>query len=311
MDAFVDPLTFEDLASQEPRLTRIIHDRQRGTDLVSVWVLIKRTQEEVPRMTQSATAPLVFAPPARLPLAVDFEGGRLTCDGGWAWVAAADAALGLCAARAAVIPALRRRCGRHTGLELLRQRLSQIVAGDEDQNDAATLRTDPQLKLVCGRLPEPDPDLASQPTVSRWENRFSARDSDRLAVAMGEISLRERERDVMPTRIVLDLDGTDNPTHGQREGSAYHGSYRQHMLHSLLVFAGTTGLLITAGLRPGNAHGSADVVAVLKQVVRRLRERWPEVRIEVRMDSAGAVPALSDWCELASPIASASSPLRG
>jgi hypothetical protein len=69
------------------------------------------------------------------------------------------------------------------------------------------------------------------------------------------------------------------------------------MLQPLLVFDGTTGQLITAVLRPGNTHGSAGVIAVLKQVVRRLRARWPQVRIELRMDSAGAVPAIYDWCE--------------
>jgi Transposase DDE domain group 1 len=248
-------------------------------------------------MNQSATAALVFAPPASLPLVVDFEGGRLTSDGGWAWVAEADQAVGLSAALAAVLPDHRRRRGRHTGLNLLRQRLYQIVAGYEDQDDADTLRSDPLLKLVCGRRSASDPDLASQPTFSRWENGFAARDCYRLAVALGEIYLRERERDGIPTRIVLDLDGTDDPTHGQQEGSAYHGYYRQHMYHPLLVFDGETGQLITAVLRPGTAHGSVGVVAVLKQVVRRLRVRWPEVRIELRMDSGGAVPAIYEWCE--------------
>jgi hypothetical protein len=260
-------------------------------------VLTNRTQKEVPRMDQSATALLRFVPPAAVPLAVDFEGGRLTSDGGWAWVAEADHALGLSAALAAVIPDHRRRRGRHSVLALLRQRLYQIACGYEDQDDADTLRTDPLLKLVCGRLPESAPDLASQPTFSRWENSLTARDCYRLAVALGEIYLRQRERDGIPTRIVLDLDGTDDPTHGQQEGSAYHGYYRQHMYHPLLVFDGETGHLITAVLRPGNTHGSSGGVAVLKRVVRALRARWPEVPIELRMDSGGAVPDIYAWCE--------------
>jgi hypothetical protein len=260
-------------------------------------VSTNRIQEEVPRMDQSATAVLAFAPPAAWPLTVDFEGGRLTSDGGWVWVSAVDQALAVSATLAAVMPDARRRRGRHTGLTLLRQRLYQIVAGYDDQDDADTLRHDPLLKVVCGRLPESDPDLASQPTFSRWENGFSARDCYRLAMALGELYLREREREGIPTRIVLDLDGTDDPTHGQQEGSAYHGYYRQHMLHPLLVFDGETGQLITAVLRPGNTHGSTGVVAVLKRVVRVLRARWPEVKIEIRMDSGGAVPAIYDWCE--------------
>jgi hypothetical protein len=248
-------------------------------------------------MSQSATAALIFAPPVALPLAVDFRGGRLTSDGGWSWVAEADQALGLCAAVAASLPDWRRRRGRHSRLTLCRQRIYQIVAGYADQNDATTLRGDPLLKLVCGRLPETDPDLASQPTLSRFENSFSARDCYRLAEALGAVYLRERERDGVPTHIVLDLDSTDDPTHGEQEGSAYHGYYRQHMYHPLLVFDGETGQFITAILRPGTAHAGHGALAILKRLVRRLRQRWPGVTIEVRADAGFAKPALYAWCE--------------
>jgi hypothetical protein len=248
-------------------------------------------------MPQSATAALVFAPPAALPLAVDFQGGRLTSDGGWTWVAEADQVLGLCAALAAVLPDPRRRRGRHTLLALLRQRIYQIVAGYEDQDDADTLRTDPLLKLVCGRLPESDPDLASQPTFSRLENGCSARDCYRMAEALGEVYLRERERDGVPARIVLDLDSTADPTHGDQEGSAYHGYYRQHMYHPLLVFDGETGQFITAILRPGTAHAGHGALAILKRLVRRLRARWPGVVIELRADAGFAKPEIYAYCE--------------
>ncbi len=248
-------------------------------------------------MSQSATAPLRFAPPAPLPLAVDFLGGRLTSDGGWPWVAEADQALGLCAALAAVVPEYRRRRGRHTRLDLLRQRIYQIAAGYEDQNDADTLRSDPLLKLVCGRLPESDPDLASQPTFSRLENAFSARDCYRLAEALGEVYLRERECDGVPARIVLDLDSTDDPTHGEQEGSAYHGYFRQHMYHPLLVFDGETGQFITAILRPGTAHAGHGALAILRRLVRRLRARWPHVAIELRADAGFAKPEIYAYCE--------------
>jgi hypothetical protein len=229
----------------------------------------------------------------------DFRGGRLTSDGGWCWVAEADAVLGLSAALAAVMPEYRRRRGRHAVLDLVRQRLYQLVAGYEDQDDADTLRRDPLLKLVCGRLPESDPDLASQPTFSRFENAFSARDCYRLAEALGELYLRERERDGLPAHIVLDLDSTDDPTHGEQEGSAYHGYFRQAMYHPLLVFDGTTGQFITAILRPGNAHAGAGALAILKRVVARLRSRWPEVTIELRADAGFAKPEIYAFCEQA------------
>src|SRR6476619_1114443 len=165
------------------------------------------------------------------------------------------------------------------------RRPSRIGAGYEDQDDADTLRHDPLLKLVCGRLPDSDPDLASQPTFSRLENAFSARDCYRLAVALGEVYLAERERDGVPVHIVLDLDSTDDPTHGAQEGSAYHGYFRQHMYHPLLVFDGDTGQFITAVLRPGHAHAGAGVLAIVQRLVTRLRARWPQVVIELRADA--------------------------
>jgi hypothetical protein len=250
-------------------------------------------------MSQSATPRFRFAVPAALPLEASFDGGRVTSDGGLPWLERADATLGLCASVAAAIPEWRHGPVRHSRDTLVRQRVFQIACGYEDQDDADTLRTDPLLKLVCGRLPETGRDLASQPTLSRLENAVDRKSCYRLALALGQLYLRERERDGVPTHIILDLDGTDDPTHGQQEGSAYHGYYRQHMYHPLLVFDGETGQLITAVLRSGNTHGSAGVVAVLKRVVRALRARWPEVTIELRMDSGGAVPAIYDFCEAA------------
>jgi hypothetical protein len=96
---------------------------------------------------------------------------------------------------------------------------------------------------------------------------------------------------------VLDLDGTDDPTHGEQEGSAYHGFYREHMYHPLLVFDGQTDQLICAVLRPGNCHGARFVVLVLRRLLKRLRAAWPQVTIEVRADSGFAVPRLYAWCE--------------
>jgi Transposase DDE domain group 1 len=248
-------------------------------------------------MRQSATAPLRFADRGPLPLEVDFLGGRLTSDGGLAWIAEADAALGLSAALAAVIPDWRTRRGRHDLATLVAQRIYQIACGYEDQDDADALRTDPLLKQVCGRLPETGIDLASQPTFSRLENAISARTCYRLAVALGEVYLRDRERAGVPTHLVLDLDGTDDPAHGDQEGAAYHGYFRQRQYFPLLVFDGETNQLITAVLRRGTAHAGHGVVAILKRIVRALRARWPGVTLEVRADSGFAIPALYDYCE--------------
>ena len=245
----------------------------------------------------SAIPSSIFATSTPLPLHAAFDGGRLTSDGGLPWLAEADTALGLCALIAAYIPEWRRRTGQHSLETLVRQRVFQIACGYEDQDDADTLRHDPLLKLVCGRLPDTAAPLASQPTLSRLDNAMTRRACYRLAIALVQFYLREREREGVPSRIRLDLDGTDDPTYGAQEGTAYHAYYGQHMYHPLLIFDGDTDQLITVVLRPGSVHASRGVVAILKRLIPVLQQRWPGVQVEVRADSGFAVPALYDLCE--------------
>src|SRR6187402_1585932 len=228
---------------------------------------------------------------------VRFDGGQVTSDGGVAWVARAEEALGVCAALAACVPEWRRGGVRHSLEALVRQRVFQIACGYEDQNDAAALRSDPLFKLACGRRPASEPDLASQPTLSRLENAVDRWAVEQLASALADLYIRERGRAGVPSRLVLDLDGTDDPAHGEQEGVRYHGYYRQHMYHPLLIFDGDTGHLITAVLRPGNVHGSRFVVLVLRRLLRKLRAAWPEAPVEVRADSGFAIPRLFAWCD--------------
>jgi hypothetical protein len=226
-----------------------------------------------------------------------FDAGRLSSDGGLPWLAEADRALELCARLAACLPEWRRGPVRHRLETLVRQRVYQIACGYADQNDATTLRHDPLLKLVCGRLPDSGPALASQPTRSRLENAVDRHAAEALADALVTLYLQERGRRGPPRHVVLDFDGTDDPAHGEQEGVAYHGYYRQHMYHPWLVFDGDTGHLIVAVLRPGNAHGSRFVVLVLRRLLRRLRAAWPAVTVELRADSGFASPRLYAWCE--------------
>ncbi len=250
-------------------------------------------------MVDSATDVFRFAPAVGAELMARFDGGRLTSDGGLPWLAEAEAALGICAAFARCLTDWRKdpSRSRHNLEALVRQRVVQLACGSQDQDDADTLRFDPLFKLVCGQLPISGHDLASQPTLSRLDNCVDRRTCQRLAETLADLYLREREQDGIPTRILLDFDSTDDPTHGEQEGSAYHGYYRQHMYHPLLVFDGYTGQLITAVLRPGTVHASRFCVLVLRRLVRLLRERWPGVQIELRADSGFALPRLYQFCE--------------
>lgn len=248
-------------------------------------------------MTDCATSGMRFETHSSLALEAAFDGGRLTSDGGLVWLAEMDSEMSLCEAVAKHVPEWRKRRGRHCLESLVRQRVFQIACGYEDQNDSNTLREDPLFKLSCGSLPESGEDLASQPTICRMENAPTRRSCYQIAQVLFELYLRDRQKDGPPDKVLLDFDATDDPTHGDQEGSYYHGYFQQHMYHPLLVFDGETGHLITALLRAGNTHGSNSAVAVLKRLVGGLREAWPGVEVELRADAGFAVPALYDYCE--------------
>ncbi len=227
-----------------------------------------------------------------------FDGGSLTSDAGWLLFGSLDRQHRLCEGFSSCISESRdRRYVRHDLLKLIRQRVLQIVAGYEDCNDADTLRSDPMLKTVCDQLPESDPDLATQPTFSRLENSVTKKDLMRLSRwLLGRYvrSLKKRR----PSKIILDLDSTDDHTHGQQEFSFYHGYYRNHILHPLLIFDADTGDLVCAVLRPGNKGAASHIVPILKRVVEAIRQAvGTGVEIEIRADSGFATPRLYEFCE--------------
>ena len=247
-------------------------------------------------MRQSATDQVLF-PTVPRPVETSFDLDQLTSDGGLLWLVEADEELGLSAALAAAIPEWRRGPVRHALPTLVRQRLLQIACGYPDQNDATTLRHDPLFKLGCGRLPASGQPLASQPTLSRLDNAVDAASCAALAEVLLATYLHQRGRGGVPERILLDLDSTADPTHGDQEGSAYHGYFGQHMYHPLLIFDGATDQLISARLRPGNAHASWDAVEELERITTAIWQRWPAVTVEIRADGGFAVPALYTSCE--------------
>ena len=226
----------------------------------------------------------------------DFEGGQITSDGGGLLLREVDRRYGLTEALARCLDDPRDPDRlTHDLTTLVRQRLFSIALGYEDTNDAATLRRDPALKAMSGRLPESNDDLASQPTLSRFENMVGERDLKRLSDCLLDFYLKAHPG---PRRvIVIDVDTTDDPTHGSQQLSFFHGYYQQYMYHPLLVFDGQTGFPLAAVLRPGNIHASRGVVKLLKRLIRRLRRAYPEAKILLRADAGFAIPALYRFCE--------------
>ncbi len=227
-----------------------------------------------------------------------FDGGNLTSDAGWLLFGSLDRQDRLCEDFSSCIADSRdQRYVRHEQLQLIRQRVFQIVAGYEDCNDADTLRSDPMLKTVCDQLPESDPDLATQATFSRLENSVSKKDLMRLSRGFLQRYVRSLKKR-RPDPVILDLDSTDDHTHGQQEFSFYHGYYRNHILHPWLIFDAVTGDLVTVVLRPGNKGAASHIVPILKRIVKAIRrEVGKELQIEIRADSGFATPRLYEFCE--------------
>jgi len=247
-------------------------------------------------MTECITKQLTFSFIKKQKVTVDFEGGEITSDSGLLLVRQADNSLGLISGLSGCI--VDRRDDRYTDHDLetlLRQRIYQMVAGYEDCNDANVVRKDPALKTACGRKLS-DEGLGSQPTLSRMENSLTNHDLYGIGEYFVDLYIH-RMRKRRPKEIVLDLDGTDDPTYGDQQLAFFHGYYDQYMYHPLVIYDANTGELISAILRPGNKHASYGAVMVLKRIIPKLKKAFPKAEIIIRGDAGFAVPELYEYCE--------------
>jgi hypothetical protein len=178
--------------------------------------------------------------------------------------------------------------------DLVRQRVFQIALGYEDANDGDTLRADPALKAACERLPITGEALASQPTLSRLENRVSRTQLMRMAYAVGDAFIASFPQP--PAQLLLDLDDTGDTVHGTQQLSLFNTHYGEYAYQPLHIYDGVSGRLITTVLRPGCRAKGIDIVKILHRVVSRLRSAWPQVEILIRGDSHFSVPEVHDLC---------------
>lgn len=232
----------------------------------------------------------------RQAVVADFHGGLISSDAGLLPIRQLDQRLGWTAAVADVLADGRQASKvRHELPVILRQRLFGLIAGYEDANDHSRLRHDPVLQTVAA---EGAGALASQPTLSRFENAATARQVaqiNRLLVRMFIQRMRSQGR--RPDRLVLDIDATDDPCHGAQQLALFNGFYDQYMYLPNLVFERTTGMLLGVRLQAGNADAARRGIQLLKPVIKALREQWPEVEILIRADAGYAAPRLYRFCE--------------
>ena len=247
-------------------------------------------------MTQCTTKQLTFPYYKKRTLSVDFEGGEITSDAGLLLIRQADDRLGLVKGLTNCIRDMRdSRYVEHDMETMLRQRIYQVVAGYEDCNDANMLKSDPALKAACEKLLS-DNDLASQPTLSRLENSMTTKDMYRTANYFADLYVSKKKKE-KPKRIILDIDGTDDPTHGSQQLTFFHGYYDQYMYHLLVIYDADSGDLITAVVRPGNKHASYGVLAILKRIIKKLKKALPKTEIIIRGDAGFAIPDIYEFCE--------------
>ncbi|MCA1697058.1 MAG: IS1380 family transposase, partial [Actinobacteria bacterium] len=178
-------------------------------------------------------------------------------------------------------------------LSMVRQRICGILADYEDQNDHDTLRSDPAFKLIADRLPD-DPDLASQPTLSRFENAVSIPDLWRLRDVLVDLFIQSF--DAPPRHLTLDIDAFDDPAHGEQQLIMFHGYYEQYQYLPIIITCAENDMALLVGLRHGTCHAALGADNDLRYLMGRLRAVWPDVRIHVRGDSGLGVPRMYDVC---------------
>lgn len=229
------------------------------------------------------------------PVVLEPSGGQLSSDAGLLPFRQLDERLGLTHAFAAVLDDPRDPdLIEHTTLEMVRSRVYGILAGYQDQNDHDTLRTDPIFKLITNRSPD-DLALASQPTLSRFENAINIPSLKRLKDVLIDQFIASFAQP--PRRLTFDLDAVDDPAHGHQQLTFWHGYYDQNQYLPLFITCPDNDQFVMLSLRPGNVHASLGADDDLEYLVRRLRQVWPDVVIVVRGDSAFGIPRMYAVCE--------------
>jgi len=215
-------------------------------------------------------------------VSVDFNGDQISSDGSIILLEKLERKHGLLGDISRFIPD-RRQPGkiRHSVEKLVKQRVFALMHGYEDANDGNRLAHDPLYTDVLGGK------LASQPTVSRFENAMDKRAIFQICRAWLERYLRSLKGG---EQVIIDIDATDDPTHGNQQLSLFHGYYGRYIYNELYFHDGTTGQIILPVLRPGNSHSNRWYVSILRRIVEKIQANYPRIRIIIRADSGFSCP---------------------
>ncbi len=256
-------------------------------------------------MPHSTEQTVLFPALVSKPVHIAFDQPLATSDGGALLLKAVDERLGLTRSLAACLPDHREPGKiRHEMVDLIRQRVFGIACGYEDANDVARVGADPMQKLLLERDPVHGDDLASQPTVSRFENRPRNVDLYRLGkTLMPTVTRRHRQRlkGRKAKLITIDLDPTDDPTHGQQQLTLFNAHYDNWCYLPLLGFVSFNDeaqqYLVAAILRPGTVAAKVGTIGLLKRLLPTLRQAFPHAVLRVRLDGGFACPEVFDYLD--------------
>jgi Transposase DDE domain group 1 len=246
-----------------------------------------------------------FAPVEGREVIAAFDGGAITSDAGALLLGAADRAIKLTERLAACFRDVRRQdLIEHEVVTLVGQRVFGIALGYEDLNDHDDLRHDPVMAVLAGKLEARRDDcapVAGKSTLNRLElsrleaTRYHRISHNPIAIKRLMVDLFLDAHKRAPSEIVLDLDATDDPVHGEQEGRFFNAYYDCYCYLPLYVFCGWH--LLAAKLRPASIDAAAGAVAEVARIVAQIRDQWSNVRIVLRADSGFAREELMVWCE--------------
>jgi DDE family transposase len=246
-----------------------------------------------------------FAPVEGRSVVAAFDGGAITSEGGSLLLGAADRAIAMMGRFAACFHDTRRQARiEHEVVTLVAQRVFGIALGYEDLNDHDDLRHDPVMAVLAGKLAARREDcapLAGKSTLNRLElsrlesTRYHKISHNPIAIKRLLVDLFLEAHEPAPSEIILDLDATDDPVHGNQEGRFFHGYYDCYCYLPLYIFCGRH--LLASRLQPASVGAAANAVEEVARTVAHIRRRWPQVRILLRADSGFAQEALMAWCE--------------
>lgn len=227
---------------------------------------------------------------------VDFNGGQVGSDAGLLFFRAIEKKTGMIQTVASVIPEWRHPgYVRHEIYHLLTQRVFQIACGYQDANDCNSLRKDPLFKMSCESLPGKDDLLASQPTMCRFENAPSRTVLYRIGQALLDLFINSYTKP--PEAIIIDIDDTDDRTHGAQQLSLFNAYYDSYCYQPIHIFEGISGKLITSILRPGKRPSGEEIQMIVSRVFDKIKSSWPQTKVIFRGDAHYTAPEVLACCD--------------